>query len=495
MAQSMANSIELGSGHLVIDADTSEFKKKLAGLKVDAVALTNVMKGLDKVTSNLSKFVVAPAMAIATMGVKTYMKTTESGAFALSVQLRQLQYSWLQMLARVGEAIVKHTELTKIIEKLKKFIDSISEKQIMKFLDIAKWTAISVIVVKMAKSFFDMFTWANGVLKSMTALGLIGGAAAMEKRAVSGSQASKVLGESAGGLAGGLVGAGGSGLAAGIGAGIGTRNIAKEIETKLLKDFKGLDPAFAKMVGEINSTKLGAKTVNTAAASAAADAVTATATVAGASAALKSFFVKLAGFIKLGGIIAGAVALLAGFISGVSSTVTGKESKLLTLMDVIGKIFSAIGIVINSIFKGIYALGLVLGQPKKWFSKTKDDPLKSIREDFINTIGKDIADLFGADIGEKRKGSKLLEFESQKYGVRSPDEKDAGVGKRFQFGHEFMGSTGLADLNKVFQQLALEDMVIDISKQQLEVSKQIRDRLPENKGEPKIPGALGNVGV
>ena len=145
-----------------IGADTKEFRKELADLRIQARALGTISRGLNQTSAMLVKTIVAPIVTIGTLGVKKFLQTTDIGAASLKKELKGLTGAWDQMLARIGASIYRHGELSKIIAGITKFMNEMDERKILRILEIGKWAAILAIVTKMG----GMFTgWLKSVLQ------------------------------------------------------------------------------------------------------------------------------------------------------------------------------------------------------------------------------------------------------------------------------------------------------------------------------------------
>ena len=126
-------------------------------LRREARAFATIGNALNSAASLMFKGIIAPTAIMATLGVKKYLQTTEIGARQLGMSLMFLYRAWDQMLARIGKAIASHGELRAVVDKLKKFIDSIDDRKIMQMLSVAKWSAILFIMIKMVAT-IDMMT-------------------------------------------------------------------------------------------------------------------------------------------------------------------------------------------------------------------------------------------------------------------------------------------------------------------------------------------------
>ena len=476
----MAEDIELGKAYYTVGADTSQFKKQIADLKAEARAFGTLIHGVNKVANTLAVAVVAPIHALATAGVYKFMQTTDVGAYKLKQELIGLKYEWDQMLARVGAAIYRHGELSKVIEKLKNFISKIDEKQIMRILEIGKWTAILVVVTKMATYFGTMAINAEkmyAAFKKLQALGWFGG-----------------IGNAISSSIGSTIGAG-VGAAAGVGVGSSSSKILEIMhgKGKVSMSVRELGEAGVKDADIMKSLE-EKHAYSSKAQSLLEEEIE---VVSKSASSVGKLISKLA---RLGGDILFFVPVLIGFFKGISEGVTDIYSKSSFLTGLISKawsnlknVFTFIMLMFDAVWEGLKSLGYYLGRMPDILlkggllteggRKAIGDMLETIRKNIVDTIGKGLNELFNPEETEQFENLKKKEPET------------------FSFGHQFMGTSSLTDLNKIFQEMALQDQVIDLSKMQLSVLQQIANNTSKQGNQDLITApdkglsAMGYVAV
>lgn len=473
----MAEERELGRGKIPIRMEDAEFKKKLQGLKVEAKSLETIIRGVDKVANTMGKLIVAPIMTMATLGIKKFMATTDAGAYALKKQLYGLTWAWDQMLARIGAAIYKHGELGKLIEKIKHVLESIDERTIMRIFTVGKWALLLTTVMKIGTA---IASWLPTIEKIIVATGKLaankGGlfGAGPGGQTAAGSIMAQLLGASAGAAGG----------AAYANKGSKTLTSLEEQLKKLQKQYvaETFLPSGKRRTGNIIS--------DTSQIDALKKEIQALTGVTGAGAAtwlssVKGFLAKVGSVAKIFAVVSGAIAIVVGILSGLYSSITGKEAKLFSLMEVLGGIFTTIATVFEMIFKGLMSLGVYLSRNvvnilkggiftkagRQFFGETLDMIRKSLLDAFSGTVGKFLYELFNPT------EAKQVE-----------DAKKSKEPEQFSFGHKFMGSYGFAELNKVFQEMALQGEVMAIQKESNKLLGQIAANTAKG---PSDQGAAG----
>lgn len=114
--------------------------------------MQNLGKQLNKTANFLSKVIIAPTIALGGVGFIKYLKTTDQLARQTNATLNSLKFAFSQFLFRLGEVIIKKFQLIKVMEKLKDILNNLDTKKIGVILDVVKWVAVSVIILKLASS-------------------------------------------------------------------------------------------------------------------------------------------------------------------------------------------------------------------------------------------------------------------------------------------------------------------------------------------------------
>ena len=162
--------ITIGEAVVKAKLDTKEFNSQLKAMS----------KAFNKSANFLSKTIIAPAIALGSLGVFKYLKTTDALARATNASIISLKISFNQLLFRIGETIIKKFKLIETMDKLRKVIDGLDEKKINTILDVVKWTAVSVIVMKLASGLLNAARAINTIRNGVIAMegAKVGGAVA-----------------------------------------------------------------------------------------------------------------------------------------------------------------------------------------------------------------------------------------------------------------------------------------------------------------------------
>lgn len=454
-----------------IGADTKEFRKELQQLRIEARALGTISRGLNQASAMLVKTIVAPLVTIGTLGVKKFMQTTDAGAVSLKKELKGLTGAWDQMLARIGAAIYRHGELSKIIAGITKFMNEMDERKILRILEIGKWAAILAIVTKIGGVFTG---WLQSAIRTREILGKLAlGGAATTGGPAAGSIMAQTMGLSA---------AGGSGAAQLMGRDFRTARVKIEEATKWAMasgktslgkpDKLGFSP-LKYGAGYISNNELTGPSAATKKMLNDYDAVTGAGAGAGITMA-KSIGRSLLMFGKIFGSIAIAITAIFGIVQGIGM----KGEKLIVGLDMITKTFEILGKVIGTLFDQVFALFYGLGATMQML-------LGGNTEEFISKM-KDIGGLIfvQTEASKKKMKEELSKYENKpsEY-LKSEWQRLKGKpytgekpGKEtFDFGHRFMGSAPALELNKIFQEMALENQTITLMNKQNDYLKQIAD--------------------
>jgi len=449
-----------------ITADTTGLKKELSNLRTEARALGTLSRGMAQVAATLTKAVVAPIVAMGTMGVKKFLQTTDFGAQSLRKELKGLTDSWNQMLARIGSTIYKSGELSKVIAGLKKIFDNITVKDILRVMEVGKWAAITAIIFKVG----GMFTgWLSTILKIQIALKSL----SMPIGApTAGSTMAQAMGTSVGA-------AGAAGLGVGVGGGIETA--AEYLAKKELKNTKKwLDLLNANSNLKLERPEVFAqaqKKFNDHMAS--MQKTIAGGTAVGTIGIFKNVLKGLGSIALLFAKIGVAISAIFGFVQGV----TGQKEGLMSGLDAILWIFKKLFGVIEIIFQGFHRLFFVIGAfIRKLFTGNKNEYLEQTSSS-AKSFGKTVAGFLGKLEPDATKASKQLEEEWNRIHPDKPLGQARGGApgievaedKKFDFGSKYMGVAASMDLNKVFQEMALENQTISIMNKQTDYLKQIVD--------------------
>jgi hypothetical protein len=195
-----------------VDDATKILRSQIGNLRKEARAFGIIGRDLNKIAATIFKFVVAPTIALGGLGVRKYMQTTEVGAKKLREAMAGLHHSWDQFLARVGRVIYNTGILSKVIERLRHFLNSLDDEKILRILNYAKWAAILGVITKMGGV---IFTMTANILKFRAALGTLellnllktGGLTIGKGGVISATKQAAISGATAGGV--GAVGVGG----------------------------------------------------------------------------------------------------------------------------------------------------------------------------------------------------------------------------------------------------------------------------------------------
>jgi hypothetical protein len=153
-----------------VDDATKMLRVQVGNLRKEARAFGIIGRDLNKIASTIFKFVVAPTIALGGLGVKKYMETTEVGAKKLREAMAGLHHSWDQFLARVGRVIYNSGILSKVIEKLSHFLNSLNDEKILRIINYAKWAAILGVITKIGGV---IATMTSNILRFRAALGTL----------------------------------------------------------------------------------------------------------------------------------------------------------------------------------------------------------------------------------------------------------------------------------------------------------------------------------
>ena len=410
-----------------VEGDLSDWKKQVSDLRKEAKAFGILGRELNKFSNDIFKFVVLPLTAIGTLGVRKFLQTTETGAALLRGEIYNLTKAWNQFLARVGEAIVQNTMLGKVIQGLSKFLGSLDTSRIRSLIDITKWAFLLFVMTKLpalALMFYQNMLKTEAALKS-----ILGMQTAITSLSVP-------VGASVGaGVAAGAAGAAGFNLAA----------------------FGAYEMSSIKQIMERNAAKLGATSGEAARNAAALTNLTSSANAASAS---LSNFGKV-GMAALGGLWAGIkrlaplfvslAALLAiitaafEFIAGFLSAFGNKMKALDLLMWVLEKFTLSIRI----ISAGLYALGALIG-------------------DIVHGRGLSLP-------ATTRAGNELIKLWGELFGKKDKN-------KEYQFGAGNIQQVGFADLNRIAQETAFGNPLIDNTEATKENTLALKENTWKNKG-------------
>lgn len=523
----MADSVNLGSAYFEVHADTAPFKNEIKGvgkdvgsqtltsskqsladfknqissLRAEARALGMIISGLNRFGSALTRAIVAPLTAISTLGVRKFLQTTDLGALELKKQLKGLTESWDQMLARIGAAIYRHTELSKIIQGIKNFMDSIDEKKIMKILEVGKWAAILLVVVRISSY---ILSWVQAVVKMEAAFktlqtkGWFGGVPGDGGTAApaAGSAAGQYLGSSAGAAAG----------AAGAMPGI-MKSAELKFKIAKLDDMQSQVDAVNKVLANqsdrfVKATMARNKDFYAKMALLEKEIAAMTAVTSVSMSSKLTVFLKSLGTMgKIIGAIAAVIISVVGYFQGFSN----ETDKMTPGINAIMKLFEIIGDIISLISKSLYSVaagvgGLLRFQWDMATSFFKEDPVGAAQSAIKNYLKKTdklkemlfdaIVSMFGMELPEESRGTPLLEEEARRYGVKAPEGiKYGSINKpeKFSFGSTLMGPSSPIELNRIFQEMALQDQVIDLNKEQLKVLREIETNTADNHPWPTKP--------
>jgi len=475
----MADSIELGRAHYTVGADTTEFKRQISALKREAQALSTIARGFDNAARVMMRSVIAPTLAMGALGLRKYLKTTEDGAVQLRKQIVGLRTAWNQALARIGEVIVKHGLLTKVINILKNVLDKLSSEKIERIFTAVKWATVLYVLLKIVSTTLKWMAMMDKIIAAYKTIQMM----SIATPAIAG--AARQVGATAGTSA--------------IGTVLGT--VIGLFTSELYKATKKVMTAFPKITSMQAKSLLGGGVI--------------TAREVGQVGALSTvplIFVKIGAFFKAVGVflksftgVLAAILMVIPILIGMFQGFRDALNSLLAEGTTLGKIasfvsefikssfnrlimlFKSLGIVIKLLFSVLKNFGYAIGAGLETIIKggifTKGGRAamvkisEKIREDIVNTIGKAI------------------------YNMMYPEEakeldKIPGKGKQFKFGHTYMGGTGAAELNKVFQELALENQIIDIGRKQLMALQNIeRNTAPAGSNKGVVGATVANSGV
>jgi len=395
------------------EESNKNIKKQMAELKKSAAAYGLVGRELNNISNKMFKAIVLPTVALGTAGVMKYMQTTEQGALELRGAINGLTIAFNQFLARIGRVVNESKVLSKTIEGLKRFLNSLDDKKIAKILDIAIWTAILGIFIKIG---------------GMTAL-WIKNLEEFRKKMVEVGLAEKVISGSRRGTAGG-------GLGPTIPAAIGDIIFGLKAMMQNRKMF-GMKPPSPGKDDEIVAT-FGLKFFNN------MNKYSETFFKQGIT-QLGSALAPLLKFAKIGGLIAFLAVALWNFLKGLLGTQNISNELKLTfaiLTGVLGGLIEAISMV----FKGLEMLGVTIRYliPIMLAVMTGGLSLLFNKPKSMNSWAKEINDIEGRNKG----------------------------GGRMQFMPTSLGTTSFAGLRAASEQLAF-DQFLQIAQDQLGVLKQI----------------------
>ena len=154
-----------------VKAQTDDYAKHLKAqgtlLRSTARSYFAIANIFNKAANAMLKAIVLPASALGGLGIKKYLKTTDEGAGKLRKTFHALNSSWNQFLARVGKAIYSSGTLTRVLEKIAKILDSLTEKQILGGLKIAAFIAILAVVAKIS---YYIYSWRGFIARAMGAM-------------------------------------------------------------------------------------------------------------------------------------------------------------------------------------------------------------------------------------------------------------------------------------------------------------------------------------
>lgn len=138
------------------------------GFNLDKKSAINQSRSL---VSNMRRIFATGAFATAIKSsLNKYMLSTDKGSYQLQMRLAGLRKSWDQFLARVGGVIAQSKILSKVIDGLRKFLDSLSTDKIKAILNIAGWSAVLFVIIKITS---QIATWSKIIKEVAAAMGLI----------------------------------------------------------------------------------------------------------------------------------------------------------------------------------------------------------------------------------------------------------------------------------------------------------------------------------
>lgn len=154
----------------------SSLKAKVDALKSQSKMLSDAAGKMDKIASTISKVLIAPAVVLVGLGLKTFLETTDGAAIRTKRAMLELRYSFAQFTAEVGAQINKALHLDEVFHNLAVTLNKISPATI-RAVTVAVGALIAAVTTTKIVTFF--IRWASE-LKSIYAL-LLGQAAAHAK--------------------------------------------------------------------------------------------------------------------------------------------------------------------------------------------------------------------------------------------------------------------------------------------------------------------------
>lgn len=409
---------------------------RLAYDRKDNKALNALGTDLKKLSNSMFKFIVAPSLALATFGIRKYMQTTDRGAIELRQSFAALSKSWDQFLARLGKALSQSKVLQKVIEGLKRFLDTLNVDKIKSIVNVAMWASVLAISIKIAS---QILLWVKAARELAISMGLINIAVGMSGKGAAGK-------------------AMGIGAAQGLGAGAGIAGVWSAIKgfSSAIKGWMaimkhGATGLFIKSGGLAGSKKGVMNTDNVVAALKSVEkAIEGATKVQAALAKFKAFGTMLGKVLGTIGLILMGMDFLNAFMKGFGSKMTQFSSLInlakwecsevwkffVELFGVLKNVFKAMFFVLNFLDANLTLFATTLGIVIGTFAETLKNILKldwfAVPENPFPKI-KAAWDQYIKDLGRQ--------FEMPKFG-----KKDEWLGQNTQ-------TTSFAGLNKAAQDM------------------------------------------
>lgn len=125
------------------------WKKQITDYNRNIANLKRTANEFNKISVLLFRGLVAPAIALGTLGLRKYLQSTDDGATELSLALRALSKEWDQVLAKVGKYLTGSENLAEATNKITTALKSIKKEDISAFFDIAKIALFTFTLIKL----------------------------------------------------------------------------------------------------------------------------------------------------------------------------------------------------------------------------------------------------------------------------------------------------------------------------------------------------------
>lgn len=442
----MANQIDIADAVVKVKLEKSSFGRDMK----------KMVREFDSMANKLSKTIIAPTIALGTLGVMKYLKTTDALARSMNASIIKLKFSFNQFLFRLGETIIKKYELVKVIDKLSAALNKIDSKKISAFLDVVKWTAITVLIMKSVAALVRLSGVITNIRNGMLELEGV--------KAVAGAKGGAVS------------------TAVGTGAGFGiTQAIVKGVvhfKADIISTFKKISISFSNAWVMAQAKSMSNETYKMGFIGKATDRITGigrgglgrsgygSTSAMGKAGEFTASLVSFMGQIKAIGAIlirlAAPVLLVVSAFKAVFTTFqnvgvtfewfTSSLSKVFTALEYLS---NAIGSVVDVISIGIKTLGVAFALVAKTYTLG-----------LVGNSYKDIISNYTDDV--------MITFQKRIDSWKAIGNKsNEASGDKSVYASSVSSGIGVTELNKAFQDYYSQTMMYDIGKQQVDLLKQI----------------------